>query len=81
VITVRRNPALEAIVRELRAAGIKPSVEEGGKHLLVRWLAHNGRRLTLTVSRSGSREWRAPRNAGASVRRALRQDAEVVRGR
>jgi hypothetical protein len=74
---MRRNDVLEAITRELEAAGVSHEVREGGKHLLVRWTARHLTR-TLTVQRGGSGEWRASLNARADVRRMLRRDGVMV---
>lgn len=62
------NPCLVAIVDELRARGVPYSIEQGRKHLRVRF----GRRFERfrIISRTPS-DRRAPLNERAAVRRAL----------
>jgi hypothetical protein len=67
---MRRNPSLQAVLRELDAAGIRHEVTTGGRHLRVSWEAGAGPRVTV-VAVSAS-DHRAPRNARAFVRRQLR---------
>jgi hypothetical protein len=55
---MRRNKLLDVVLTELRSQGIQEvTVENGGKHVLVRWSA-KGRIRTTTISHSGSRNWR-----------------------
>ncbi len=64
------NPCLVAIVDELRARNVPYRVEQGGKHLRVRF--GQGFERFRIVSRSPS-DWRAARNERAAVRRALNE--------
>ncbi|MPZ41785.1 MAG: hypothetical protein GEU95_27855 [Rhizobiales bacterium] len=68
---IKRSATLDAILRELEAAGVKPTVVQNG-HLKVRWQC-GGKERSVTTSVSPS-DWRAPRKARSFVRRMLRQD-------
>jgi hypothetical protein len=71
---MRRKALLDVVLTELRNQGIQEvTIENGGKHVLVRWNSR-GRIRTTTVSHSGSRNWRVPHYLRADVRRMLRQD-------
>jgi hypothetical protein len=72
---VRRNPVVDAVLYELEAVGIKPTVLQNG-HLKVRW-SHAGHPRTCIVSGSPS-DWRAPIQARAVVRRQLRADGVAL---
>jgi hypothetical protein len=68
-----RNEELDAVLAELKRAGVRdPVVSTGGRHLQVRWQVGAVVRF-YTVSISGS-DWRGPRNAAAEVRRMLKGD-------
>ena len=73
------NPCLEAVVHELRAAGIRDFrvLRRGRRHLQVRW-SGNGTTRMVVVSATPS----GPRAAWAArgdVRRLLRQDGMILR--
>jgi hypothetical protein len=71
-MTVRRkNESLEAVTAELRAAGISYQVEQGSKHLKIKW-SRDGRNEMSIVSIVGSGYWHAHKKARADVRRKLR---------
>lgn len=72
---VRRNPALDAVLRELAGVGIKPTVVQNG-HFKVRW-THGGHDRTCVVSLTPS-DWRAPMQARCLVRRRLRADGVAL---
>lgn len=61
---------LEATEQELKAAGIAYEVENGKRHVLVRFTVR-GRKCMVTCSRSAS-DHRASLNARHEVRRAIR---------
>lgn len=63
---------LDAILDELNAVGIKPTVEHGGKHFKIQW-QHHGHMRTQTAAVTPS-DWRGVHNARADVRRTLRTD-------
>lgn len=71
---VRNNPCVEAIVKTLLDAGIRPEAPEvtKGCHVRVRWQA-NGNKRQYHTGASPS-DWRAPRKAASDVRRMLRED-------
>jgi len=73
---MRRNDVLEAVIRELNAGGVVFWIENGAKHLIVRWIGRRPR--AMTVSRTGSTEWHAATNSRLTVRRMLRQDGMTV---
>jgi hypothetical protein len=64
----RRNIALQAVLGELAAVGIRPEIYQG-KHLKLRWVS--GGRAFTTILPVTSSDWRASRNATAFVRRQL----------
>jgi hypothetical protein len=74
----RRNPCLDAALRELDAAGIR-DVERayGGKHLQLRWQAngHGTRMYSVPLTTS---DWRSPRNTAADIRRLLKEDGMLT---
>jgi hypothetical protein len=75
---MRRNALVDVVLAELRNRGIQEvTVENGGKHVLVRWNAR-GRIRTTTVSHSGSRNWRTPHYLRTGVRRMLREDLDAT---
>jgi hypothetical protein len=68
-----RNPCLAADRRELERAGIHDYVvENGGRHIHVRWRSNGTARLVV-VSRTPS-GLGAPHSARGDVRRLLRLD-------
>jgi hypothetical protein len=69
-----RNDTLDAILGELRRAGISPTVEHGSNHIKVRWVGAGGR-PAMAIAPHGSHAngyWRGPKLARATVRRSLR---------
>ncbi len=72
---MRRNSVLDAVLRELAAAGVKPTVVQN-RHIKVRW-SHAGHERTCMVSGSPS-DWRAPLNARAWIRRQLRAEGVAL---
>lgn len=66
------NECLDAALTELRAVGIEPTVEHGGKHILVKWL-HNGLARMHTVPKTPS-DWRTPLNNRSQIRSKLKED-------
>jgi hypothetical protein len=70
---VRNNPCLFVVQAELERAGIRDYVvENGGRHIHVRWRSNGVARLVV-VSRTPSGPG-APHNARGDVRRLLRSD-------
>jgi hypothetical protein len=65
---MRRNPGLQAVIRELEAAGIHHTVTNGGRHIKVRGDADEGPRTTDAATAS---DHRAPLNARAHGRRQI----------
>lgn len=75
---MKRNECLDAVVGELRAAGIRDiEYANGGKHLQVRWQVSGRSRRVVTVPVSPS-DHRAVANTRADVRRLLRADGMLV---
>jgi hypothetical protein len=75
---MRRNALVDVVLAELRKRGIQEAtVENGGKHVLVRWNAR-GRTRTTAISHSGSRNWRTPHYLRTGVRRMLREDLDAT---
>src|SRR5262245_33136563 len=73
VVMARRNEVLAAMIEELDAVGIKPTIEQGRRcHLKVRWTTPCGRLRTVIVAGTCSGH-RARYNARSFVRRTLRQ--------
>ena len=71
---MRRNLQLEAVLAELRGAGITPQVSNGGKHIRVCWLGADGKgRRCIIASTPGDRR-HGVANARAMVRRMLRRE-------
>lgn len=66
------NECLDAALAELRAVGIEPVIEHGGKHILVKW-AHNGCARLHTVPKTPS-DWRTPLNNRSQIRAKLKED-------
>ena len=68
----RRNERLAVVLKELEAAGIKPTIAYGRRmHPKVRWTSADGKVRTCIVS-STSSDHRARHNARSLVRRLLR---------
>jgi len=65
----RANPLVLEALDTLKARGLVPVVQNGGKHFKIRWVDH-GRRYLLVVSRSPS-NFRAGRNSRALLKRLL----------
>jgi hypothetical protein len=68
-----KNECLDAVLRELERRGIRPTVHNDRKHLLVEWDLPSGgkRQYTLPTTPSDRRAWL---NARAEVRRMLKRD-------
>jgi hypothetical protein len=80
---MRNNPCLEAVLTELRAAGVGDYqvLHRGRRHLQVRWSANSTTRAVdrvVTVSRTPSGP-RASWAARGDVRRLLRLDGRILR--
>jgi Rha family phage regulatory protein len=69
------NECLDTAVAELNAVGIEPTVEHGGKHILVKWV-HNGHARLHTVPKTPS-DWRTPLNNRSDLRAILREDGLI----
>lgn len=69
------NECLDAALAELRAVGIEPIIEHGGKHILVKW-AHNGCARLHTVPKTPS-DWRTPLNNRSQIRSILKADGLI----
>ena len=67
---------LEATKRELEAAGIAFSVDDGGRHYKVRFTVR-GQQLMVVCSRTSS-DHRAALNARLQVRREIRRALELT---
>lgn len=66
------NECLDVTLAELRAVGIEPTVEHGGKHIILRWTHGNAERHCVVSVTSSDR--RAPLNSRGYIRRVLRED-------
>lgn len=73
---MRRNHHLDAVLRELETAGIRPEVRQGGRHVHVRWRGRGGIQRLVVLSNSGDFA-RGRANARAIARRLLRQDGLI----
>jgi hypothetical protein len=74
---MRRSAELVADALEtLRAAGAKPSVRNGGKHIKISWVDRHGHRRLLIVPCTPS-DWRTRANTRALLRRLLRRSAST----
>jgi hypothetical protein len=72
-----RNPCVEAVIAELRAAGLSFTVSDGARrHRKIRWLNAAGQTRTVVTSNSTSCQ-NAPWSARAAVRRILRDDGLI----
>ena len=76
---MRKNPCLEAALKELEAVGIR-QVEQvvGGKHLQVRWQV-NGHGLRVYNMAQTASDWRSVHNTRAGIRKMLREDGMLTR--
>lgn len=74
----KENECLDNALAELRAVGIEPTVEYGGKHIRVHWM-HLGHERHHTVPLSPS-DWRTPLNNRSQIRLTLRQDGLLDEG-
>ena len=72
-----RNPVLDAILDELRLAGIKPTISSGGKHVQIWWTGPDGQPRICRSSITPS-DQQAPHKARAEVRRMLRADGMLA---
>lgn len=70
---MRRNLQLEAVLAELRGAGVVPRVLRG-RHIQVCWTGSSGRELRCTVAGTPGDRRHGVANARAMVRRMLRQE-------
>jgi cob(I)alamin adenosyltransferase len=70
---MRRNQQLEAVLGELRAAGITNSEVHQNTHTHIRWRGPTGIERVCVVAGT-SRSASGVANARATVRRMLRQD-------
>jgi hypothetical protein len=67
----RKNEVLAAVLEELNAAGIKPTITYGRRqHPKVRWISPDGKVRTCVVS-STSSDRRARHNARSDVQKIL----------
>jgi hypothetical protein len=74
---MRRGSELVADAMEmLIAAGARPQVRNGGKHIKICWLDRHGGRCVLTLPCTPS-DRRARANARALLRRLLRDSGSV----
>jgi hypothetical protein len=64
-------------IEMLTAAGAKPLVRSGGKHVKIIWLDRSGHRCTLVIACTPS-DRRARANARAMLRRLLRRSGSVA---
>lgn len=75
-----RNECLDQAIADLRAVGIEPEVEHGGKHIILRWKHNNSPRMWV-VPKTPS-DWRTPLNNRSDLRKILKADgllgAEIV---
>jgi hypothetical protein len=69
----RRNPAMNAVITELRAAGLDYEVSGGGNRHLKIHTRINGRQQNFVVAATPS-DRRAALNSRAYVRRVLRKE-------
>jgi hypothetical protein len=68
-----RNECLDAALRELATAGIRPTQRNDRRHIFLEWDLPNGKKRQYTVSISPS-DWRSVSNTRADVRRMIRED-------
>jgi hypothetical protein len=75
---MRHRKLVDIVLAELRGRGVQEvTVENGGRHVIVRWNARGHKRMT-TISFSGSRNWRTPHYLRTGVRRMLREDLDAT---
>jgi hypothetical protein len=71
------NPCLEAVLRELERAGVRPQVRRRGhRHLQIRWAVNGSTRLVVVSATPSSP--RAAWAARGDVRRLLRLDGMIL---
>lgn len=69
------NDCLDAALSELRAVGIDPAIEHGGKHIRIVW-DHDGQQRLFIVPKTAS-DWRAALNSRSDIRRMLKSDGLI----
>jgi len=71
-----RNEVLDAVLDELRLAGVKGTVGGNGRHQKIWWEGAGGQ-PRIYVAPSTPSDQRAPANARSEVRRILRSDGMI----
>lgn len=69
-----KHEIVDVVTRELKAVGIKPTIEQTSRHIAIRWIVAAGKEQRTIVTSCTPSDWRTRLNTRAEVRRYLRAD-------